>query len=301
MNNKRFWLTTSLAALLAGGLATTIAKANPQDFVGTWVNTDSDTGGVTRLVITSVAGSDDLMIQVFGRCHPSDCDWGSTDLVTYGSSVQDPDHTQGTAQYQKGYANTLLTLQLRGMARDRINLQSFTEFTDSSHRENYALQEQFERRQTAVLQEDCVGFNPATTTVSQINGRWKIVDGSHWLFDFGSNESEAQQALSVIQHYGMNQSCFVGRPGPSFKYLLVNEAAPMGAMPDEDCVSFNPETSVVSQINGRWKIVDGHHWVFDFDHQEDEARQSLDIIQAHGFNQSCFVGRPDPSFTYLRQ
>ena len=300
MNNKHFWLTASLAALFIGGLVTTKVKADPEDFVGTWVNTNSDTGGITRLVINS-SGGNDLTIQVFGRCHPTDCDWGSADLVTYGSSVQDPDHTQGTVLYEQGFANTLLTLQLRGSARDRISLNSFTEFTDNSNRENYAAREQFERSTTSVLQEDCVGFNPATTTVSQINGRWKIVDGSHWMFDFDSNEQEARQALAVIEHYGMNQSCFVGRPDPSFEYLLVSDVSPSGSMPGEDCISFNPSTSMVSQINGRWKIVDGSHWMFDFGSNEQEARQSLDIIQAHGFNHSCFVGRPDPSFTYLRQ
>src|SRR6185503_5497051 len=104
--------------------------------------------------------------------------------------------------------------------------------------------------------EDCVSFNPQTTTDQQISGSWKIVDGNHWVFDFGSNEAEARQALAIIQHYGMNQSCFVGRPDPSFQYLLVSGAAPTGPAPGEDCVTFNPATISVVQIDGRWKIVD---------------------------------------------
>ncbi|MEJ2422548.1 MAG: hypothetical protein P8018_12755 [Acidobacteriota bacterium] len=149
--------------------------------------------------------------------------------------------------------------------------------------------------------EDCVSFNPATTTVKQINGHWKIVDGSHWMFDFGSNQAEARKALSIIKHYRMNRSCFVGRPNPSFKYMLVNGHAPTGAMSGEDCVSFNPATIQVKKINGSWKIVDGSHWMFDFGSNEAEARQACAIIKKYGFTRSCFVGRPGPSFEYLRK
>lgn len=151
------------------------------------------------------------------------------------------------------------------------------------------------------VKEDCVGFNPDTTKVQYINGRWKVVDGSHWMFDFGNNEAEARKALSVIKRYRINQSCFVGRPDPSFKYLLVSGTAPSGSMNGEDCISFNPDTAIVKNINGRWKIVDGSHWMFDFGNKESEARDALAIIKKYRFTRSCFVGRPDPSFEYLRK
>ena len=153
----------------------------------------------------------------------------------------------------------------------------------------------------AVEREDCVSFNPRTTTVRRISGSWKIVDGSHWMFDFGNKKNEAERALKIIKHYGMNQSCFVGRPDPSFKYLLVSGRAPRGSFSGEDCVSFNPNTAEVKRINGRWKIVDGSHWMFDFGSNEAEAREALAIIKKYGFKYSCFVGRPDASFQYLRR
>ncbi len=151
------------------------------------------------------------------------------------------------------------------------------------------------------LKEDCISFNPATAQVKFVSNDWKIVDGSHWMFSFGTKKTEAEQALRVIKHYGMNQSCFVGRPGPSFQYLLRSGTAPAGALAGEDCVSFNPNTAEVKKINNDWKIVDGNHWMFSFGNKEDEARQALAIIKKYGFTRSCFVGRPDPSFTYMRK
>jgi hypothetical protein len=151
------------------------------------------------------------------------------------------------------------------------------------------------------VREDCVGFNPNTAEVKQYGGRWKIVDGNHAMFDFGNDENEARQALRIIKHYRMNQSCFVGRPNPSFSYLLVGGQAPAGSFPGEDCIAFNPDTIEVKRVSGSWKIVDGSHWMFDFGNKENEARQAFAVIKKHGFTRSCFVGRPGPSFQYLRK
>ncbi|MEJ1930315.1 hypothetical protein WDZ92_08510 [Nostoc sp. NIES-2111] len=156
--------------------------------------------------------------------------------------------------------------------------------------------------QTQALKEDCIAFNPNNITVNQVNGSWKIIEGgNHWMFDFGNKASEAKQAFQVIKNYRMNKSCFVGRPQPSFTYLLVNNAAPSAAMPGEDCVAFNPATTTVKKINNRWKVVDGNHWMFDFDNNQAEAEQSLAIIKKYQFTRSCYVGRPNPSFSYLRK
>jgi hypothetical protein len=149
--------------------------------------------------------------------------------------------------------------------------------------------------------EDCISFNQKTAKVKQIQGKWKIVDGSHWMFDFGSNKREAKKALKIIKKHQMNQSCFVGRPNPSFQYMLSGGSAPSGAIAGEDCVSFNPQTATVKQVQGKWKIVDGSHWMFDFGSSKSEARKSLAIIKKYGFSKSCFVGRPEPSFLYLRK
>lgn len=121
------------------------------------------------------------------------------------------------------------------------------------------------------------------------------------MFDFGSKKTEADRSLKVIKRYRMNQSCFVGQPDPSLQYMLISGRAPVGKLSGEDCVSFNPGSIEVKNINGRWKIVDGSHWMFDFEGNEGEARRAFGIIKKHGFSKSCFVGRPNPDFQYLRR
>lgn len=152
-----------------------------------------------------------------------------------------------------------------------------------------------------LLKEDCVSFNPATTEVKNIGGRWKVLDGSHWILDFEGNKAEADRSLKIIKHYGLNSLCFVGRPDPSLTYWRVNGQAPAGPAPGEDAIAFNPDTIEVKQINGRWKIVDGSHWILDFEGNENEARTSFRIIKKYGFRYICYVGRPGPSMTYFRK
>ncbi len=149
--------------------------------------------------------------------------------------------------------------------------------------------------------EDCIPFNPARIAVKQIKGRWKIVEGSHWMFDFGNKSAEAKKAYSIIKHYKMNRSCFVGRPHASFTYMLVNNRAPSGAMRGEDCIKFDLKKVKVVSNKGRWKITDGRSWMYDFGSKKAEALQALNYIKKYGMTYSCYVGRPGPSFSYLRR
>ncbi|MCG8342646.1 MAG: hypothetical protein MI684_07400 [Chlorobiales bacterium] len=306
---------SSFVLLLLLHHSTALSSAN--QFTGTWTNTDPDTRGITKLEITQQGSS--FKMHAWGQCHPEDCDWGKVNTYLYAPNVSANLMQTGkamTALYKTGFNQTLVIVKPAG--KNRIKAETFTRFTDGSNRSNYTTSHTFQRmlqltpiplppqpiplpQPGPALQEDCVSFNPKTTTVKHINGRWKIVDGSHWMFDFGNKKNEAYRALKIIKHYGMNRSCFVGRPDPSFQYMLTPGGAPKGGIPGEDCVSFNPNTIEVKNINGRWKIVDGNHWMFDFGNKKAEAEKAFAIIKKYGFTRSCFVGRPDPSFHYLRR
>jgi hypothetical protein len=137
-------LTLIVSSAVLAVSAINPALAVPQDFVGTWVNTNPNTRAITHFVVKSTSPNN-LTIQVFGKCSPTDCDWGQTTLLTYGSNVQDSDHKLATANYHPSFSRTLLTFNLNGPNRREILLQSFTQFLDNSGRQNYALQERFRR------------------------------------------------------------------------------------------------------------------------------------------------------------
>jgi hypothetical protein len=68
--------------------------------------------------------------------------------------------------------------------------------------------------------EDCIGLNPMTAAVAHVGGSWKVVDGSNWLLDYGSEHGAADKALAVIQTYQLNRQCFIKRPNASMQYWL---------------------------------------------------------------------------------
>ncbi|HSU27984.1 MAG TPA: hypothetical protein VLJ68_06365 [Chitinophagaceae bacterium] len=53
----------------------------PEDISGTWLNINSGTNGITKLIVTN-----NNSIQVFGKCSPQDCDWGKTSLISLGGN-----------------------------------------------------------------------------------------------------------------------------------------------------------------------------------------------------------------------
>ncbi len=66
----------------------------------------------------------------------------------------------------------------------------------------------------------------------------------------------------------------------------------------EDCLSLNPDNiEVQASDGGKYKIVDGNNLIRTFDNLEN-AKKARDIIQFYGFTEQCFVGRPDPPFSY---
>ncbi|MBF0585959.1 hypothetical protein INT08_07625 [Prosthecochloris sp. N3] len=310
-------IVSAASVLMLLLLHQSLGFASISQFTGTWTNTDPDTRGITKLQITKDGSG--IRLHAWGKCHPEDCDWGEVVAHPYAPNVSSDmmQRTRAvTAVFTEGFKETVIVVRSAG--KNKLQANAFTRFTDGSNRSNYTSFYRFNRQFQVLpvtpmpipmplpqpvpqLKEDCISFNPATTTVKNVNGSWKIVDGNHWMFDFGNKRSEAYKALRVIKHYKLNQSCFVGRPDPSFQYMLTSGNAPKGPMPGEDCISFNPSTIEVKEINGRWKIVDGNHWMFDFGNKEDEARTAYAVIKKYGFTRSCFVGRPDPSFQYLRK
>ena len=132
---------TSLLTVAALALATP-ALAASSDFIGTWTNTDTGTRGITRIVVTQ-GGDGTLNMQVFGKCSPSDCDWGKVAAVAYSSGVQDNNQTVVSAVYPKGFSNTIVVLHKNvfGMAE----VMNLTQFLDKSNRQNYGSIDLFRR------------------------------------------------------------------------------------------------------------------------------------------------------------
>ena len=82
--------------------------------------------------------------------------------------------------------------------------------------------------------------------------------------------------------------------------MLASGAAPSGKLRGEDCLRFDPNNLTIARSGSRFLLKDGSHQMFAFNSMA-EARLACLIIQKYGFTQTCYVGRPNPSFKYLRK
>lgn len=66
----------------------------------------------------------------------------------------------------------------------------------------------------------------------------------------------------------------------------------------EDCIAFDPTTLELERDGSRWVLTDGTNRMMVFD-DEAEGRRSRAILRRYRADRQCFVGRPDPSLTYV--
>jgi hypothetical protein len=290
-----------LAYRLAGLAALAIlaapasALADIGQFIGTWENVKSTDPGIVRITIAQQGGS--VSVRAFGQCTPTPCDWGQVSGTLYGADVQSqlPQQTQVIrAEFNQSFARRQLIIHLS--SGNQLRVEVLTQFTDTSGRANNFDSDLFKK----AAAEDCIPFNPTIVSAALVQGHWKLVSGNMWMLDFGNKQDEAKKAEAIVKHYKFNRQCFVGRPDPSFTYWLVGDHSAAGAMPGDDCVTFNPATVEAKLDGGIWKMVDGAHLMFGFPNQA-EAQQAVQIVKQFGFTHSCFVGRPGPSMSYQRK
>jgi hypothetical protein len=134
-------------------LAGSLSFAALNSFTGTWVNTDTNTRGITKLVITtSPTPADDphITVHAWGKCHPSDCDWGAVVGHAYCPTVSSNMVTTAraiVAVFTTSFSQTTLVIKRSGT---RLTVQSFTRFTDNSNRRNYDESYTFKRVRLAM-------------------------------------------------------------------------------------------------------------------------------------------------------
>ena len=155
---------------------------------------------------------------------------------------------------------------------------------------------------TSRLREDCLAFNPRALSLRNRGGSggWTITEGNRLLFAFGNKKAEAQKSLKLIKGYGFNQSCFVGRPGPSMRYLKKGSSVPSfsaSAIKPRDCININNRNLSLRKNGANWALTDGRSIPLS-SQSKAEMVQAKTIIKKYGLSKQCFVGRPNPPFAF---
>ena len=94
----------------------------PNQIIGTWINQDPATRGITLLLIEEQSGQ--LQVHAWGACVPTDCDWGMTDLH-FADGV-------ATGVFDMGFA--VERVYLIRLPNDKLLAVDKSEFKDGSNR-----------------------------------------------------------------------------------------------------------------------------------------------------------------------
>lgn len=106
--------------------------------LGTWVNSDKDTDGVTKLSVTQSRFTGTVKGQVWGACSPDDCDWGTDTMDLLGSNVGDETPEYGVLEYDHGFKTAYVTTRFEN---GDLVLGHYNVFKDGSGRSNYYSEE----------------------------------------------------------------------------------------------------------------------------------------------------------------
>jgi hypothetical protein len=121
-------ITGILFFVILSLLISSMVFANLTDLTGTWINADSNTNGITKVSIQN-SGSN-ITVQAWGKCSPSDCDWGTVSAKAYGSSVTAVLPSSAIALSadfsSSGISNRLLIKR----AGNQLQVQDLTTYTD---------------------------------------------------------------------------------------------------------------------------------------------------------------------------
>ena len=117
------------------------ATAAPVDLSalhGTWINSNPDTSGIARMVMSEADGRLSLQVYAIGR--DGLIDWGTTDVTVFTSSRSSRVAAGFTCLYDFGFAETRLqAMILKGL----IVLAQFHSFKDESRRADFFVREYF--------------------------------------------------------------------------------------------------------------------------------------------------------------
>ncbi len=110
-------------------------------FEGKWKNIDPN-GGLTTLEIRVSGGK--VKVHGWGKCQPTDCDWGTVDATAYGpsitSSLPSNAHKLLAVFKEKNKGNEFeeMILVIDPAGRNRLRVEVLTRFVDKSGRSAYS-------------------------------------------------------------------------------------------------------------------------------------------------------------------
>lgn len=177
------------------------------------------------------------------------------------------------------------------------------------------------RKASTIVDDNCISITNIMV-VKNMDSIWDLRNEEEEHLFYFPNLEEAEKTKIILEHY---QTKFICKCGEGFytnslgeentnalimQYQLSSDSSGIGnkeinsyTNSSEDCLPFDPEKLVAKRsLDGNWYLIEKPgHSMFGFGKNEEECVKALSVIKKYGYNQSCFVGRANPSFSYLKR
>lgn len=132
---KSFVSCVNLSVLLCTVLMGYSAPATPtwKDFLGTWLNVDPATCGISQLTITA-SEQGDLYIDCYENAGNDVQNYGKTVFYLLSSGVENPNPTWGIGIWDTDFCDRIVILHFEGSI---MVVDTFKIFRDSTTRKSY--------------------------------------------------------------------------------------------------------------------------------------------------------------------
>ncbi|MDE1938093.1 MAG: hypothetical protein KGI68_03645 [Alphaproteobacteria bacterium] len=257
--SKRAFATAVLTILLLARSA----FADVSDFLGNWVNADNSANDIARVVVTRT-GADGVNVQVFGRCHPTDCDWGVRPGLAYSEAADSSDVRIVTADFNPSFAREHIAL--RPAPGGALTFEVMTEFTDHSGRNDYATNGRLTPAPPPPVALQAAPVMPGVSTPTP------------------KPESFIDKLGAAV---GLDST-------PSTASARVADA------PGENCHVYNPVNGFVTRKDGGWNFVDFGFTLAKFGGDHASAIRASQIIASYHFDEQCVDSRYHPQMMYWK-
>jgi hypothetical protein len=116
----------------------TTGQLNPAGLQGTWINSNPDTNGIARMVMSESNGK--LSLQVFAIGPEGLIDWGKSEVSVFAATPSSRVGAGFTCLFDLGFVET----RLQGsIVKGLLVLAQFHTFKDDSNRVDYFVREYF--------------------------------------------------------------------------------------------------------------------------------------------------------------
>ena len=139
-----------------------------------------------------------------------------------------------------------------------------------------------------------VHFDWRHATVRCQNFDWQVVADGQVLAQFGSRELEARQALRAVQTLQLTDRCQMGNAAPALTFFLSNGEPAHGLFFGAKNQSCHPEDLSLQRVGLRWIIWEYDRPFLTLGNNQEEAQQTLKILQHYKVDHICQIGTTDP-------